>query len=277
MIEKIFGNKKILFVIDIILLIISIKAYKYIYDFELTKNAFVNETIKFVEENKNPVFRVNKIILYNSAYAVDKSQNQQLQNINISQFTDIAIYIDNKSKINQLNAENTVNEMFIDNIKLNINSEKGEHIINYKNPKEFGKYSQIENYSNDGILLNIVRTNEEMQNADFNNNLFYTDCSNPVTLGVVNRNLLKNCKINNMNGKLTFDGSILKNAKVDLNSISGEFSFTIHIKNNLGEDFMCKLNIENILEDREDGIYSGYVMKILNTEGDQYNFLKVSS
>lgn len=277
MFEKIFGNKKILFLIDIILLIISIKAYTYIYDFELAKYTFTNDAVKFAEENEKPVFRINKIILYSSAHVIDNSENQQLKDLDISQFTDIAIYIDNRTKIEGIVAENTVNEMFIDNIKLEINKEEGQHIINYKNPTEFGKYYPLGNFANDGILLNVVTTNEDMEKADLNNNIFYTDCSNPLTLGFINQNLLTNCTISDSNGMIAFDGSILKNANVDLNSISGRMTFTIHIKNNLGEDFICNLNIENVFEDGEDGIYSGYVMKILNTDGNEYNFLKVSN
>lgn len=276
MLEKILGNKKILFIIDIVLLIISIKSYKYIYDVELSKRIFTNDAIKFAEENQKPVFRINKIILYSSAHAIDNSENGQLQDIDISQFTDIAIYIDNKTQTEVLTEENTVNEMFIDNIKLEINESNGNHIINYKNPQEFGKYSQIENFSNDGILFNVLKTNEEMINADLNNSSFYTDCSNPITLGFVNRNLLKNCKISNANGLLAFDGSILKNANVNLNNISGKIKFTIHIINNYGEEFTCNVNIDNTFEDGDSGIYSGYVMKILNTESQEYNFLKVA-
>lgn len=275
MLDKIIGNKKILFVIDILLLIISIKCYKYIYDVELLKNTFGMESEKFVEENANPVFKVSKIILYSSAYAVDKSENGKLEDINISQFTDMAIYIDNKGKSSEITAENTVNEMFIDNIEMTTNSSKGEHIFNYKNPQNFGKYMPIENYRDDGILMNVIKTNEEENVADYGNNVFFTDCSNPLTLGFVNKNFLTNCKISKAKGSLLFDGSILKNANVDLSTISGKINFSIHIKNNLGETFECSLSVENDFTEDEEGISTGYVMKIQNTEDEKYNFLKV--
>ena len=102
------------------------------------KNTFGAESERFVEENANPVFRISKIILYSSAHAVDNSENSKLEDIDISQFTDIAIYIDNKGKSSEITAENTVNEMFIDNIEMTINSSRGEHIFNYKNPQNFG-------------------------------------------------------------------------------------------------------------------------------------------
>ena len=275
MLEKILENKKILIVIDIILLIISIMCYKYIYDVELLKNRFLIDSVNFAEENKNPIFKVEKIILYSNAHAIDNSADGKLQDIDISQYTDIAIYINNKGKTEEITAENTVYEMFIDNIEVTTNQKKGEFIINYKNPKEFGKYSNIENYKNDGFIFNIINTNKEQQETDVNNNNFYTDCSNPITLGFINKNIMTNCKISDVNGSIKFDGSILKNAKVNLKDISGQIKFTIHIKNNLGEDFACNLTIDNNLEEGEQGLYSGYIMKILNTDKEAYNFLKV--
>lgn len=276
MFKKIITNRKILFLIDIILLIVSIKCYKYIFDVEVGKKTFTNHAIQFIEENKKPVFKISKIILYSSAYAVDNSENKQLEDIDISQYTDMAIYIDNKGKSEEITAENTINELFVDNIKVTINSDRGERILNYKNPKEFGKFAQLQNYENDGILFNVVHTQDEQEEADYKNNIFYTDCSNPITLGFINQNILTDCKINDATGVLAFDGSILKNANIDLESISGKINLSVHIKNNLGEEFVCTMDIGLEFEESHDGIYTGYVMKIQNTEGDNYNFLKVS-
>lgn len=276
MFKKIFVKRRIILLIDIILLIVSINCYKYIYGAEGRKATFANQAAEFVEENKNPVFKISKIILYSSAYAVDNSEEGKMQNIDISQFTDIAIHIDNKGKIEELTAENTINELYIDDIKLTMNSDRGEKIINYKNPKESGKYVDLQNYPEDGIHFNILHSNDEQLEADYTNSVFYTDCSNPISLGFINKNILTNCAIGNVNGEIAFNGSILRNANIGLESISGKMNFTIHLKNNLGEDFICNLDIDHSFEDAENGIYSGYVMKILNAEGEKYHFLKVS-
>ncbi len=276
MVKKIFSNKRILLIIDFILLIVSIFCYKYTYESEKVKTIFAAEAESFVEENANPIFKVGKIVLYSSAYAEDNSAEKNMQDIDISQFTDIAIYIDNKGKFEELTAENTVNEMYIDNIQVTTESEIGEKSLNYKNPQEIGKYVSLQNYQGESILFNIIRSNDEQLQADYNQNTFYTDCSNPISLGFVNKNILTDCKIGNVNGNIFFDGSILRNANIDLNSISGRIKMSIHIKNNLGEKFVCNLDIENKFEDVENGIYSGYVMKIQNTDDVKYNFLKVS-
>ena len=276
MFNEIINKHKILLVIDIFLIIVSILGCRYIFGLELQKTVFTNQLEQFSKENKNPVFRVGQIILYSSANAIDNSDGR-LENVSISQFTDLAIYIDNKNKSSKLTAENTIKELYIDNIKVKVNSEDGEHIFNYKNPKEFGKYVSLRNYENDKILMNVISTNEQINKADYNKNIFYTDCTNPISLGFINRNFIKNGKVTDVQGLLLFDGSILKNANVDLKTISGKIDFLIHIKNNLGENFICNVSIENDLTKNEEEILNGYSMKILDLKDKKYDFLKVSN
>lgn len=278
MFKKIFGNKKIVLIFDIIFLILTIFCYVYIYEVEKVKAVFVSDAITFVEENKNPVFRISKIVLYSSAHAVDNSEGGNLENIDISQFTDIAVYIDNKVKLEELTEENTINQLYIDNISLKTNDSKGNLILNYKNPAMFGKFIDLQNYEDQGIVFKVPHTNEEQIEAGFEESVFFTDCSNPISLGFVNKNLLTNCQIGNtnVNGSILFDGSILRNANIDLDNISGDIRFSINIKNNLDEDFICNVDIKHNFEDTENSIYSGYIMKVLNTEGAKYDFLKVS-
>ena len=273
--RKIIENKKIVFVLDIIFIIIAVVFCSYIYKIELQKAVFITEVEQFSEENKNPVFKIGKIVLYKSANAIDNSDGK-LEDINISQFTDIAIYINNKSTIQNLTAENTIKEMYIDNIKLTFNLENGKYIINYKNPKEFGKYVALENYYDNKISFNILTSNQEVENADLDNNIYYTDCSNPITLGFINKDFINNGKVLDTSGQLLFDGSILKNANVNLETISGIIEFSIHIKNNLGENFICNVVINNDLTNNQENILNGYSIEINEPEGQIYDFLKYS-
>lgn len=268
-------NKIILF-IDIILLVVSIIAYKYIFQVETGKRIYSEEAEQFVAENENPVFKIDKIILYSSANAVDNS-NGELKSLDISQFTDIEIFINNKTKSEEITAENTINELFIDNIKIESNSENGEKIFNYKNPLNCGKYTEIENWINDGILFNVVNSNEKNREANYDENIFYTDCSNPISLGYINKNILTNCEVNSNNASISFDGSILADAGINLEELNTKITFTIHIVNNFNEKFICNVKIENDLtaEDGEDSIYSGYLMKIINPVDNEYNFIKI--
>ena len=62
-----------------------------------------------------------------------------MEDLNICQYTDIAIYIDNTSSISDLTTQNTVKELWIDNIKITPNSDLGSQVLNYKNLNNFGK------------------------------------------------------------------------------------------------------------------------------------------
>ncbi len=271
-------KKPLIIIIDIILLIVSIIAYKYIYEVEVGKQIYSEEAVRFVEENKEPVFKIGKIILYSSANAIDNS-NGLLKNFDISQFTDIEIYIDNTTKNKEITAENTISELYIDNIKISGAQDSGEKVINYKNPLECGKYVDIDNFREDGILFKIVNSNKKNQSADYNEPVFYTDCSNPISLGYINKNILTNCELTANSGSISFDGSILRSANIGIENLKTTISFTIHLKNNYNEEFVCNVKIDNDLESEEenDGIYTGYIMKIIENKEDEYNFLKTSN
>ncbi len=271
---KISSINRIILLINIALLIICIIAYKYIFQVETTKKIYSEESSKFVEENKNPVYKIDQIILYSSANVVDNS-NGQLKSLDISQFTDIEIIIDNKSQNSEITAENTINELFIDNIKIESASENGEKIFNYKNPLQCGKYVELENWRDDGILFNVVNSNEKNRSANYDENIFYTDCSNPISLGFINKNILTNCEVSSDNASIAFDGSILAAAGIDLESLDATITFSLHLINNYHEEYVCNIKIENDLTS-EEGIYSGYLMKIITPTENEYDFIKIT-
>lgn len=261
-------------IVAIILLIIVIIAYRYIYNREKSRAIYAEESEKFVEENQSPIFKINKIVLYSSANTTDNSENEELKNLDISQFTDIEIYIDNTGNGSELTAENTVNTLTIDDIKISSEDYSGEKILNYKNPNNCGKYVALENYKGNSINFKVNTNNTQNEFSNYDENIFYTDCSNPISLGYINKNIISNAAITST-GALSLDGSILKLANIDLKKIAATIEFTIHLTNNYNEAFMCKVKIDNELEEKakNESIYSGYFMKILNFE-DEYTFLK---
>lgn len=268
----------IIIVIELIILALVIFGYVHIYNIETGKMKYASSAEEFASSNKNPVFRIKSITLVSSASAVDNSGGN-LKDIDISQFTDISIDIDNTGKSSDITAENTINQMYITNIKKSTPGDKeGTKLrFNYKNPYNNGKYTDIENYKNDGILFKVYRKNDDYSSADFSVPTFYTDCSNPISLGYVNKNLLTGCEVNSDNGSIAFDGTILKSAAINLKEIEPTLSFSINITNNQNEKFICGVNLKIDLSSKADeGIYTGYVMTILNTDDDKYNFLKVS-
>lgn len=264
----------ILSIVAIILLIVVIFSYKYIYEREKTKNLYAEESEKFALENQAPIFKIDKIVLYSSANTNDNSENKELKSLDISQFTDIELYIDNKGNSSELTAENTVNSLRIDNIKITSKDYSGEKIFNYKNPNNCGKYEELENYKGDSIKFKVNTNNTQNEFSNYDESVFYTDCSNPISLGYINKNIITNAAITNT-GALSLDGSVLKLANIDLNKIAATIEFTIHLTNNYNEAFLCKVKIDNELEEKskKESIYSGYLMKIINCE-DKYTFIK---
>lgn len=274
MIERKINSRAIL-IINIILLIFLIVAYRYIFSVEKVRKVYAEEMVAFAENNENPVFSIDKIIIHNSAHAVDNSDGE-LSDIDISQFSDLEIFIDNKGKSEEITGENTINEMYITNIKIESQEKNGEKILNYKNPHNCGKYVDLNNWEADGILFNITRTNDEDEEANYDHNIFYTDCSNPISLGYINKNILEGCTVSKDLGTIAFDGRILKSANIDKDDLNSKISFSINITNNFNEKFVCNLTIDLNFESEDEGIYDGYFIKILNPEGQNYNFIKVS-
>lgn len=266
-------NKKVLIIIDIILFLVTVFAYKYIFDIETGKTVYAEETERIVENAENPVFKIDKIVLWSSAYAVDNS-DKSLKDIDISQFTDIEIYIDNLSKIKEVTAENTVNSLFIDNIKIETNELNRDVRFNYKNPYNCGKFEDISNWEADGILFKVVTTNQKQADADFNDNLFYTDCSNPITLGYLNKNFLTNCEIGGESGLISFDGSILSKVVQNITQLNSKISFDIHIVNNYNESFISKVAFDIDLTENDHAIDSGFLNKEIKPENNEFIFFK---
>lgn len=264
-------NVKLAFVILIVLaIVLLIIYYNFIFAKAFAKNNFANQVEEISEENQNPIFSIQKIHLYNSANAVDNSEDQSLSNMAISQYSDISIFIDNGQTISDLTDENSVKELYIDNIEITSNSDNGTKILNYKNPLNFGKYQNISEPDKNRIDFNVVKTNEQNENNNYNEPTFYTDCSNPISLGYLNKDLLTNYSVSNENNAVSFNGKILEQANVSLDDINYTLNFTIHIINNLNQHFSYNMKLNVDLS----GIYDGYTYKGKDTSGRDYQFFK---
>ena len=210
--------------------------------------------------------------MYSSATAIDKTKEQSLENISISQFSDIAIYIDNTSTISELTNENTIKELYIDNINITSNAQNGERFINYKNPLNFGEYKDLN--QTDRIDFNIVNTNSENENSDYSDPTFYTDCSNPISLGYMNKDLLKNYSVSPDKKTVSFNGKVLQEANINLDDLKCSISFRINIINNLNQKFVHTMTIDLDLNDDNGGIYNGYIYKGKTLNGVENSFFK---
>lgn len=221
-----------------------------------------------IKEKENTLFSISKIILYNSAGVIDNTNNQSLINLNIDQFSDISIYIDNSSS-DELSKLNTIKSLYIDNIKISPTNDN-EKILNYKNPLLLGKYSKLDNPDKDKINFEVAKTNYEHNVSNYTNPTFYTDCSNPITLGYLNRNILRNYSISDNKNIVAYNAKVLKDSNVNLEDIKSSLDFVIHIKNNLGHKFSCNMHID--INFNEEFINNGYSYLSIPFSNGEYKF-----
>ena len=270
------NSKIILIILILILVVLAYFYYTLIIHESFAKEDFTNQVVKMAEQNENPIFKVHKILLYSSANAIDKSENESLKDLSICQYSDIAIYIDNTSTIYDITPENTVKKLYIDNIKITPNSDKGHQYVNYKNALDFAKYKDIEENENDKIEYTIINTNEENEKRDYSSPTFYTDCSNPITLEYMNKDIVTNFAVSNKNEKtISFNGKILKEAGIKLEDINYTLSFNVNIINNKNEHFICNVKFDvDINKDNGNAMDKGYIYENNSVSGSEYNFFK---
>lgn len=259
-------TKIIIFTMAIVLIIIVLLYVNIVHLF-LYRRKFAKENERVYEMNKNQVFKVEKIVLCSSANAIDLSEKQDMQDLNIYQYTDIAIYLDNGS---ELSKNNTVKEMYIDNISLDGNNDLGQKSLTYKNTLQFGLKQEIkEPKETNNINFNIVHTNKENEEVNYNEATFFTDCSNPITLEYLNYNVKEGFSMEN-NKSILFDGSILKEAGISKKDIECKIKFRINIINNENQKYSCPINIQIPLSD----IFNGTTMKAKSTDDNKYIFFR---
>ena len=271
---KIKNEKLVFSVLIISLFVLFLLYYNFVFSVVFSRNSFANEMIEIADENENSIFNIQKILLYSSANAIDNSKDHSLRNMSICQYSDLSIYIDNTSYISELTNENTIKELYIDSIVINSSADIGTKTLNYKNPLDFGKYKNIQFPNNGRIDFNIINTNSENENTDYSKPTFYTDCSNPITLGYLNKDILTNYSVSENSSTVSFNGKVLKEANIDLSTINYSLSFKIHIINNLNQKFVYNISLNSDLSDSSGGIYNGYIFKGRNTTGNEFRFFK---
>ena len=268
-------HEKLLLAALIILLILSILGYAYIFYTSYARDEFFQTSLKIANQNQNSVFRISRILLYSSGNAIDNSYNKSLQNLSICQYTDIALTIDNTSYISDLTTTNTVKELYIDNIEITTNAQKGSPYLNYKDLNSFATFNLLDVPENGRIDFNIIHTNEQNESADYSTPTFYADCSNPISLGYINRDIVENFSVDDQVNSLSFNGKLLGQAGVNLDEISYVLNFDIHIKNYDDDNFTYHATINVNLNDSDGTLNSGYLYESRNTTtGSEYDFFK---
>lgn len=176
------------------------------------------------------LFSIEKILCYSSAYGTNNTETEARWNLNLSQFTDMAIY---------LNTQAEIDNMYIDNISFS-NSSNDKFSLNSLAAEEFGK-SPIDN-------IEIANTKK-----------IEVTLANPIILRYSNNNLKKNCLITDIETPLSFDGSLLKRGKVTLSSLKNTITFNLNIIDSDKQEYFYPVRIDIPLGNNESdkSIYDG--------------------
>ncbi len=252
------SNVPVKLIVTIALIILCIVMIVYTVKIYVVNEKFADSVSEIARLNSKTVFSIDRIYLYSSADANSNETNKPVWDLDIFQFTDIAIYINNRDE-SGVTYENTIKTLTIDNVKFN-GLETGNPKLYYKNVNDFAKLEINEaNEIKDSIEFNIVNTGD----ADYTKPVIYSNCQNPVTLEYVNSEMKENTTISDISQPLTYDGSLLQKSGISLNSIKCNLSFKVTIVNNYNQKFVATVYIDIPLEDSftNESIYNGSIVK----------------
>ena len=241
---------------------------------------FSNSVSNF--EKKSSLFYLDKIYCYSSATGINNSEGKAMWDVNVSQYTDIALYLGINNVKNNLennleenlqvvdtSAKYSISKIYIDKINFS-NTNTGNLNLNYIPILNFGLISDdelaISNEQQSKINFNIVDSTDSLLNDIVSEPSIDNHFILPITLRYLNQNIKNGHVINNIEDSLSFDGSILKRSSIPLSYIKNEVSFTIHIINELNEDYSYQVVLQVPLQnaDANKTIYDGSYSEEIN-------------
>lgn len=252
-------NKKalqLLILLSIVLIVCVIIYVFFIQNFFI-KKSFEKDSIGFSNLNETIPFSLNKIILFSSATANTNDINHSVLSLNISQYCDIGMYINNTNK------ENTsINSLYINNISIST-PELGTPCLYKKKVEDLGKCSFDENsIIQNEFYFNVIDSNIEI---NYDNYEIYNNGSTPISLGFYNKDVKKDFLTDAT--EIGYNGALLNMASIPQTSLKCNVSFTINIITNSDEHYICNVNFDIPFEDEEGSIYNdGYFTKEISSE-----------
>lgn len=245
---------KLLFLLLLILIICIIIYLSFIRDFFIKRN-FEQDSINFASLNANIPFSLNKIILFSSATAEANSVNQSLS-LDISQYCDIGIYLNNADKANTI-----IKSLYINNIYIS-SPELGTPFLYKKRINDLGRCSfNEENIINNDFYFNIIESTNVL---NYDNYELLNDGSTPISIGFYNKDIKKDFVPSDT--QISYNGTLLKKSLVPQTSLNCNISFTINITTTADAHYICNVNFDIPFEDDTGSIYdTGHSIKELET------------
>lgn len=260
------SNKKSLKILSLLIinLIICLAIYFFFLQDVFIQLNLENDSTSFSTLNENIPFSLNKIILFSSATAETDTINNHLS-LNISQYCDIGIYLNN------VNTDNiSINSLYIDNIVVS-KPELGTPYLYKKRINDLGKCS----FSNDAIIdntLNFNIINSDLE-INYDNYEIYSNGTTPICLGFYNKNVKENFLTDSK--EILYNGTLLKNSLTPQVSLNTNISFSINIITTSNEHYMCNVSFDIPFEDEEGSMYdTGYATKEIS-KNQIGNFIRI--
>lgn len=259
-------NKKSLKILTMLILVLIVCTFIYFFFIQniFIKKNFEKDNIKFSNLNENIPFSLNKIILFSSATADTDSVNQVLS-LDISQYCDIGIYLNNIDKANV-----SIQSLYIDNITIS-SPELGTPCLYKKVVSDLGKCSYDEkNIISDRFDFNLI---EPKSQIDYMNYELYSDGSIPISLGFYNKNIKEDFLTDA--AEILYNGTLLKDSLIPQTSLNCTVSFAINIITQTNDHYMCNISFDIPFEDEEGSMYNtGYATKEI-TGIQTGNFIRI--
>ena len=260
--------KMILFLSLSIILIILVN---YIYCSYLNKIKFEDWVLSNTNQESNSVFSIDNITFFSSCNASSSvNANSSITIKDLYQFTDIALFINNGSEGVNYNLQNTLKEVWIENISFVKKPSLGEPSLYYQTLSNFasGTFLNENKITNNSATFRI--SNENV--IDYTSTDLHNNCANPITLCYINSNITYDYTVPNTES-LTYNGTLLKTCNVPISNIETAISFDIYLINNLNEKFKCPVYLEILLSGENSSIYDGTYTFKPNTN---FIFYKIS-
>lgn len=264
-------KKKIIFIFlfaifTILLIYLSIIVFKDIKN-KLFSNICNNSIFEFVEKNSKTIFSIDKIVYFSSANAnISINGNSSFTVSNLYQYTDIAIFIDNHADGN-FDSKNTLKEVTLSDINFSLKPNIGQPNLYFKSINDFA----TSNFDESNLISDTIKfettSNDEI---DYSTKTLYNNCANPISLCYVNSNIKDNYTLLDNISNIAYNGSLLKNCNVTLNSVACKISFLVTILNNLDEKYVCPITLNIPLSTENSTLYDG---NLTLKEECSYNFI----
>ena len=269
----------LLLLLLLLCLIIIFSLTFYLITNWIGKRKFEKEIEEIAIINENPLISLEKIYCYSSATATNNAENKAMWDLDVSQYTDIAlflsIYVENKvtdgnNIIVERTPKNTISQIYIDQIQFANNSNSytdasNNITLSYLPLLQFGKIEteeqSISEQQEETIFFEVVDEASQIVNNNVILDKPIVDkyLTLPLTLRYLNYHCKTNASISDIDTPLSFNGSLLKRAGIPLADIKNEITFTIHVVNQLQEEYIYHVNLEIPLQndDNSQNIYDG--------------------